>query len=95
MNLLNKQINMKKEKLSDYEAALKLVSSLPKFHLGQEVETKDGIGIIVSLNMFHNGLYISPESSSAVVWYSTEKAFLEGTRWVNAVYLLSELKAVE
>ena len=85
---------MKKEKLSDYEAALKLVSSLPKFYLGQEVETKDGIGIIVSLYMGYNGLYLSPESSRAVVWYSTEKAFLEGTKLVNAFYLLSELKAV-
>ena len=85
---------MENPKLSDYEAALKLVSSLPKFYLGQEVETKDGRGIIVSLNMFHNGLYISPENSSAVVWYSLEKAVLN-SRWVNAVYLLSELKPVD
>jgi hypothetical protein len=85
---------MKKEKLSDYEAALKLVSSLPKFYLGQEVETKDGRGIIVSLNMFHNGLYISPENSSAVVWYSLEKASSINGRWVNAVYPLKDLKAV-
>jgi hypothetical protein len=85
---------MEKEKKSDYESALERVSSLPKFYLGQEVETKDGRGIIVSLNMFHNGLYLSPESSSAVVWFSTEKAAATGSRWVNAVYLLSELKPI-
>lgn len=86
---------MEKEKKSDYESALERVSSLPKFYLGQEVETKDGRGIIVSLNMFHNGLYLSPESNSAVVWFSTQKAVSKGSKWVNAVYLLSELKAVE
>jgi hypothetical protein len=64
---------------------------MPRFYLGQEVETKDGKGIIVKLGMEFNGLYISPERSNAIVWFSTEKAVLDGRKWVNASYPLSEL----
>ena len=82
---------MKIEKLSDYQKALHIAVVMPRFYLGQEVETKDGKGIIVKLEMEFNGLYISPERSRAIVWFSTEKAVLDGTKWVNASYSLSEL----
>jgi hypothetical protein len=82
---------MSTEKLSDYQKALHIAVVMPRFYLGQEVETKDGKGIIVKLEMDFNGLYISPERSRAIVWFSTKKAFLDGTKWVNASYSLSEL----
>lgn len=85
---------MKKEKKSDYEAALENVSTLPKFYLGQEVETKDGRGIIVSLQMRYDKYDVDTDFSSATVWFSLEKAVANG-RWVNATYLLEHLKPVD
>jgi hypothetical protein len=85
---------MEKEKKSDYESALERVSSLPKFYLGQEVETKDGRGIIVSLQMRYDKYDVDTDFSSATVWFSTEKAKEHG-RWVNALYLLEHLKPVD
>ena len=84
-----------KDIFSDYEKALEIVSFIPKFYLGQEVETVDGVGIIVKLEMLHNGLYVSPERSTAVVWFSTEKAVSNGTRWVSSIYSLSELSRLQ
>ena len=40
---------MSTEKLSDYQKALRIASAMPRFYLGQEVQTKDGKGIIVDL----------------------------------------------
>ncbi|MCB9257587.1 MAG: hypothetical protein H6579_10685, partial [Chitinophagales bacterium] len=74
--------------LTDYEKALHIASVMPRFFLGQEVETKDGKGIIVKLEMEWNGLYLSPERSRAVVWFSTANT---QNRWVIAGYRLSEL----
>jgi len=82
---------MGKDKRTDYEKALHIASVMPRFYLGQEVQTKDGKGIIVKIEMEWNGLYISPERSRAVVWYSTSD---EQNRWVNASYGLSELNVV-
>jgi len=82
---------MSEQKESDYQKGLNAVKPLPTFYLGQEVETKDGKGIIVRLSMEFNGLYLSPERSEAVVWYSTSKAFDEGITWVSFTYRLSEL----
>ena len=77
---------------TDYEKALEVVKNLPRFYLGQEVQTEnDGKGIIVDLKMEFNGLYISPERSKAVVWFSTSKAASDGTTWVNSEYKLSEI----
>ena len=66
---------------------------MPRFYLGQEVQTKDGKGIIVNLKMQWNGLYIEPNTSEAVVWYSTETAAnrTEGGNWVSFTYKLTEL----
>jgi hypothetical protein len=76
---------------TDYEKAIDAVSNLPHFYLGQEVETEHGIGIIVELNMEYNGLYLSPERSKCVVWFSTETA----TPWVNREYRLLEIKSTD
>ena len=50
---------------------------------------KDGV------EMPHNGLYLQPERAEAVVWYSTERAFEQGIKWVSFTYKLSELSAIE
>ena len=84
---------MSTENLSDYQKALHIVSVMPRFYLGQEVQTKDGKGIIVDLKMQWNGLYIEPNTSEVVVWYSTETAAnrTEGGNWVSFTYKLTEL----
>ena len=84
---------MSTEKLSDYQKALHIASVMPRFYLGQEVQTKDGKGIIVDLKMQWNGRYIEPNKSEAVVWYSTESAVnrTEGNKWVSFTYRLTEL----
>lgn len=82
-------------KLSDYTRGLRQTAVIPRFFIGQEVKTKHGIGIIVAIEMPHNGLYLQPEKTEAVVWYGTEKAFEQGTKWVNFTYKLTELLAVE
>lgn len=88
-------LNIKKvAKLSDYEKSLKEAKKIPKFHLGQEVQTPYGKGIIVKMEMPWNGLYISPENSDVVVWYSTESAVNVGGsngKFVNVSYKLTEL----
>jgi len=76
--------------MRDYVSAKKDIEDLPKFYLGQEVHTADGIGIIVSLSMPHNGLYPSPEKSDVVVWFSTDRA----KPWVSKEYKLREISAV-
>lgn len=84
---------MSTEKLLDYQQALHIASVMPRFYLGQEVQTKDGKGIIVDLKMQWNGLYIEPNTSEAVVWYSTESAAnrTEGGNLVSFTYRLTEL----
>jgi hypothetical protein len=77
--------------LTDYEKALRICGVMPRFFLGQEVETKDGKGIIVKLEMEWNGLYLSPERSRCIVWFSTVNT---KNKWVNAEYRLSELNVV-
>ena len=79
---------------TDYQRALALVAELPKFHLGQEVQTENGTGILIKLEMPQNGLYVSPERSRAVVWHSTQKAVEEGLRWIVAEYRLDEIKPI-
>ena len=74
--------------LSDYEKQIINVKKIPKVYLGQEVETDIGNGIIVSLDMEFNGLYLSPESARCVVWFSTSDS-KDG--WVSKSFKLSEL----
>lgn len=75
--------------MNDYEKALDAVKYMPRLYLGQEVKTPIGKGIIVKINMHFNGLYISPQTSTAVVWFSTMEA-KDG--WVNKEFRLSELE---
>lgn len=77
--------------MSDYKTQLKLANKVPKFYFGQEVETPLGKGIIVNIHASHNGLYISWESASANVWFSTLEA--KGG-FVNSTFKLSELKSI-
>jgi hypothetical protein len=58
--------------MNDYTTNLKRASEYPKFYLGQEVKTPNGLGIIINLSMPSNGLYICPERSTAVVWYGVD-----------------------
>ena len=67
------------------------IKNIPKFYLGQDVETNDGKGIIVSLNMKFNGIYIEPDTSEATVWYSSENK-KEGFNMISKTYKLTELK---
>jgi hypothetical protein len=84
-----------KNGLSDYDYSLVQVSNMPRFFIGQEVKTKHGIGIIVAIEMPHNGLYLQPECAEAVVWYSTQRAFEQQIRWVSFTYKLSDLSPIE
>ena len=75
--------------MTDYEKALESVKDLPKIYLGQEVDTEIGRGIVVHLEMEFNGLYIRPEVSSVVVWFSTSDS--KGG-WVSKSFKLSDIK---
>lgn len=79
------------EATTSQDKAFGIASVIPRFYLGQEVQTKDGKGIIVKIEMEWNGLYISPERSIAVVWYSTDDT---QCKWVNKQYTLNELNVV-
>jgi hypothetical protein len=70
-----------------YEDNLRNVSEFPKYYLGEEVNTPEGKGIIVSLKMPTNGLYISPEKSEVIVWFGVSNR----TKWVQKDYSLQEL----
>jgi hypothetical protein len=82
--------------MSDYENQKQNIAEVPKFALGQEVQTQDGVGIIVKLEMPSNGLHLSPERAAAVVWYSTGSSVkrVSGGKWGQFTYRLSELQAV-
>lgn len=77
---------------NDYKNALERTKIIPKIYLGQEVDTPIGRGIIVSMVMEYNGLYIVPERSKAVVWFSTADA---KNGWCNKEFNLSELKTLK
>ncbi len=83
-------------KLTDYQKGLESVDGIPQFYLGQEVHTKDGTGIIVELKMRYNGLYIEPNNSEIIVWYSTDGAIPIGIggKWIAYTYKLTELALI-
>ena len=62
---------MTKNKASDYMRSLEQTTIMPRFYIGQEVKTPHGVGILVSIEMPHNGLYIEPNRAEAVVWYGS------------------------
>lgn len=75
---------------SDYKKGLDSVKNIQKIYLGQEVETSFGKGIVVRMEMDFNGLYIRPECSKVVVWFSCTDS--KGG-WVSHSFKLSEVKA--
>lgn len=75
--------------MSDYSKAIEQTKLMPRFYLGQEVETPIGKGIIVHIQMEWNGLYIQPERSGAVIWFSTS---CSKNGWVSKEFKLSDLK---
>ena len=62
--------------MNDYEKALESLknSNIPRYYIGQEIDTIFGKGIIVSIDMPFNGLYIEPSNTKIVVWFSCENA---------------------
>lgn len=80
--------------MSDYQKAIEELNNLPKFNLGEEVDTEFGKGVLVKMEMDFNGLYISPHTTKVVVWYSTDKAFTEGTKWVSKEFRLCDIKKI-
>lgn len=75
--------------MNDYQKALDRVKDIPKIYLGQEVITPIGKGIVVKMKMDYNGLYIQPELSKVVVWFSCAEST---NGWVNKEFNLSEIK---
>jgi len=66
----------------------------------QEVNTKDGRGILVSIETPFNGLYIEFDRSMATVWYGTDNAVelkiknlsYGGGKWISREYSLRDLE---
>ena len=64
--------------------------------LYQEVNTKDGRGLLISVETPFNGLYVEYDRAKAVVWYSTEKAVYDssgyGGKWISREYSFKDLE---
>jgi hypothetical protein len=60
----------------------------------QEVNTKDGRGILVNIETPFNGLYVDFYRAKCVVWFGMENAVCSGYggKWVSREYPLSELE---
>lgn len=78
--------------LFDYSRGMEAVKNLPRYYLGEEVNTPEGTGIIIKLEMEANGLYLSPERSKMCVWFSTSKAAGAGGRWVIHSWSFREIE---
>jgi len=76
----------------DYAKAKTVIKELPKFYIGEEVITEIGKGLLISISMPSNGLYLSPERAVGIVWYSTQDS--KGG-FVQKEFTLAELKKVE
>ena len=59
----------------------------------QEVNTKDGRGLLISVETPFNGSHVEFDRAKAVVWYSTEKAVYDyGCKWISREYSLKDLE---
>ncbi|MCK9446963.1 hypothetical protein M0Q50_08955 [bacterium] len=68
--------------------------NIPKYYIGQEINTIYGKGIIVKLDMPFNGLYIEPERTTVTVWFGTENAGndgISGSRWVSRAFDIDDV----
>lgn len=73
---------------TDYDVSKRTASYIPKVYLGQEIDTPLGKGIVISMSMPSNGLYLSPERAELTVWFSTQQA-KDG--WTQHTYTFTEL----
>lgn len=81
-----------KKTTTNYKAALSFISTLPKLYLGQEVETTEGTGIIVSMNAGHNDDKLFNYEPTVKVWFEG----YVGTYLISDIQPLAEkVKAVE
>jgi len=75
-----------------YKIALKAITEIESFALGEEVVTPIGRGIIISLTMPANGLYLSPERADVIVWFSTAEST---NGWVQHEFYLRDISKTE
>ena len=74
----------------DYKKAVQSLKDLPRYYIGEEVSTEYGNGILVSISMPSNGLYLSPKQTKCVVWYSTQKS----TRFVQVELSINDIHKI-
>ena len=84
--------------MRDYASELANMATYPVFALGEEVVVGgENKGIVTSLHMPMNGLYLSPERAMATVWFGTDRAVplpdVSGL-WVSREFRLDELRKV-
>lgn len=58
--------------------------------LGHEVETPDGIGVLIAVSTPSHGICFEPERIRVIVWYGTDHA---QNGWVSREYDPNEIKA--
>lgn len=56
--------------------------------LGNIVATKDGIGVVISVNTPFNGLYVSPDQAKITVWYGIHNP----SEYISCEYSLDEAR---
>ena len=68
-----------------------VVNMKPSFlKLYQEVNTKDGRGLLISVETPFNGLYVEFDRAKAVVWY--RNSVYDGGKWISREYSLKDLE---
>lgn len=76
---------------TNYEKALNISRDIPRFYIGQEVQTKNGRGIIVKIEMEWNGFYIFPDKIKATIWFGGAS---NRAKWISDSYNLEDLSFV-
>jgi hypothetical protein len=57
----------------DYEKQKEKFKNFPKIHIGQEIQTEIGKGLVVGIDVpFLSGISVNPEKCAITVWYSKE-----------------------
>ncbi len=83
----------KEKQPSDFQIAVHNSRDIPKIYIGAIVNTENGIGIVVSLSIQHNGLHIMPDKTKAIVWFGTEKSS-EETGFVHKEFDFNQLEII-
>lgn len=76
---------------TNYEKSLNISRDIPRFYIGQEVQTKNGKGIIVKIEMEWNSFQISPEKIKAQIWFGEGS---KRAKWISDSYNLEDLSFV-